>query len=203
MYVPKHFAVTDPSALLAFIRSHPFGLLISVIDGKPLVTHVPFVILDTEKVRLGLHVARANPHWTSLNGSQVLAVFAGAHGFVSASWYAPPSENVPTWNYSAVHCAGTATIASDLQTQRILETMVREFEGEDRWSITSANSEYVDQMKRGIVGIEISVTSIVGKFKYSQNRDETDLHSVLEHLDESAPELSRDMREFYDCPVNV
>lgn len=189
--------------LFAFIRRHPFGILVSVLDGKPLATHVPFVVLDQEKVTLGLHVARANPHWQSLDGAQVLAIFHGAHGFVSASWYARPSENVPTWNYSAVHCTGRASIANGTRTLDILRTAVREFEGERGWSIASASDEYVARMKRGIAGVEIAVTSIEGKFKYSQNRDEGELQNVLEHLDASAPDLSRDMREYYDCPVNV
>ncbi len=203
MYVPKHFAVTDQGALFAFIRRHPFGILVSVLDGKPLATHVPFVVLDEGKMTLGLHVARANPHWQSLDGAQVLAIFHGAHGFVSASWYGKPKETVPTWNYSAVHCCGRVSIASGLRTRNILEATVREFEGPDRWSIANANHGYIDRMLRGIAGIELAVTSIEGAFKYSQNRDEEDLRRVLQHLDANAPDLSRDMREYYDCPVKV
>ena len=204
MYVPKHFVVTDRAALLSFIRAHPFGILISAAGGKPCATHVPFVILEAARsVRLGLHVAKVNPHWKSLDGADVLAIFHGPHAFVSASWYADPQNSVPTWDYSAVHCAGRAVLADDDVTQSILEMMVREFEGAQRWSMGRADPGYVQRMKSGIVGIEIAVTSIEGSFKFSQNRSHEDRERVLRELDVSCPELARNMREYYDAPVKL
>jgi transcriptional regulator len=204
MYVPKHFAVTDRAQLFSFIRAHAFGILVSAVDGGPVATHVPFVLLEQgERVRLGLHVAKANPHWQSIDGAQVLAIFHGSHGLVSGSSYAQPEQTVPTWNYSAVHCTGRATIASPEQTHRILETLVHEQEGPGGWSMREANGEYVERMRRAIVGIEIAVTSIEGAFKYSQNRNEDDRRRVLERLDGSSPDLARDMRDYYDDPVKV
>lgn len=198
MYVPRHFALTDRNALISFIEAHPFGIIVSVVGGKPFATHVPFVILDSgEALRLGLHVARANPQWESIRQAPVLAIFNGAHDFVSASWYAQPRESVPTWNYSAVHCLGNATPSDEAGTLRILEVMVQRFEGPGRWSIQSADPAYVERMKRGIVAIDIAVTSIEGKLKFSQNRSDEDRERVLSHLNEHSPALAAEMREYY------
>jgi transcriptional regulator len=198
MYVPKDFELAGHEELVAFLRAHSFGILVSANEGKLFATHAPFVVLDDGKaLTLGLHVAKANPHWHSLQDAEVLAIFQGAHDFISASWYADPQHSVPTWNYSTVHCAGKASLAEDAVTERILEMLVREFEGEGRWSMHDTDGEYIDRMKRGIVGLTIAVTSIKGKLKYSQNRSEEDRSRILSHLDESSPELAHDMREYY------
>jgi transcriptional regulator len=198
MYVPGHFALADRNALISFIEAHPFGILVSADGGKPVATHLPFVVLDAgEPLKLGLHVAKANPHWRFVHEAEVLAIFHGAHDFVSASWYAQPQESVPTWNYSAVHCSGSAALADAAGTDMILETMVRRFEGPGRWSMENADDEYIRRMKGGIVAIEITVASIEGKLKFSQNRSEEDRERVLEHLDRTAPALARDMRSYY------
>lgn len=198
MYVPGHFALTDRNALVSYIEAHPFGILVSIDGGKPFATHAPFVVLDAgEPLRLGMHVARANPQWKSVEERPVLAIFHGTHDFVSASWYSHPQESVPTWNYSAVHCSGIATLCGDAGTLRILESLVRRFEGPDRWSIASADPEYVARMLRGIVAMEVSVTWIDGKLKYSQNRTGEDRDSVLAHLEAQASPLAVDMHDFY------
>jgi transcriptional regulator len=195
MYVPKAFVLNERNALISFIRAHPFGILVSARDGKPLATHVPFIVLDAgEPLTLGLHVAKANPHWKALDRVQVLAIFHGPHDFVSASWYADPERSVPTWNYSAVHCAGTARLANAAQTQRILETLVRTFEARDGWSMDEADCSYIEGMKRGIVAIDVAVNEIQGVLKYSQNRSNEDRERVLTRLDRRCPELAKEMR---------
>jgi len=194
MYVPKAFALTDAGALRSFIEAHPFGILVSARDGIPLGTHVPFVLLEREPLTLGLHMAKANPHWEALQSVPVLAIFHGPHEFISASWYEDPRVSVPTWNYSAVHCAGIAGIADERETQRILEMMVDTFEGERGWSIEGADRDYVDRMKRGIVGIRVAVTSIQGVVKHSQNRSDEDRRRVAARLEQTCPEIAEEMR---------
>jgi transcriptional regulator len=112
MYVPREFAITGAPALAAFMRAHPFGVLLSAADGTPAATHLPLVVLrDGLDVVLGTHMARANPHWRELDGADVLAIFQGPHGYVSPRWYTDPQRSVPTWNYAAVHCRGRARLA--------------------------------------------------------------------------------------------
>jgi transcriptional regulator len=181
MYVPRHFAVEERSSLLRFIEDEPFGTLVSHVDGSLFATHAPFVILDDSPVtKLGVHVARANPQWKSIDGQDVLAIFRGAHGMVSAGWYANPEQSVPTWNYSAVHCSGKARLLDGAGTRRIIESLVERFE--TAWRIDDASAEYIAQMEKAIVGIAIAVTSIDGKFKHSQNRSPEDQRRVIESL---------------------
>ena len=191
MYVPAHFAVTEPRSLLSFIESRPFGVLVSQLEGKPFATHVPFVILETEPPVLGLHVAMANPQWRELDGANVLAIFQGAHGMVSASWYAESEKTVPTWNYAAVHCSGRARLTQPSGTRRILQALIDRFE--QGWTIEAADPEYIERMERAIVGIEIPVESMEGAFKYSQNRTPVDRALVIEALSASERESDREL----------
>ena len=194
MYVPKHFAVADRSQLVRVIEAHPFGILVSVANAEALATHVPFVVLrHGERITLGLHVARANPHWQSIDGANVLAIFQGPHAFVSASWYEQPDVSVPTWDYAAVQCRGRASIARDEATERILRALVAQHEGASGWSMDGADPEYLQRMKRGIVGIKIAVTAIEGAFKHSQNRSAVERERVAMELRATEPELAAEI----------
>ena len=191
MYVPKHFAVSDRAELTRFIRAHPFGVLVSVDSAQPVATHVPFVVLNEgRETVLGLHVARANPHWQTLDGADVLAIFQGPHAFVSASWYEQPERSVPTWDYSAVHCRGRASLAAADATERILRALVAAHEGESGWSMEIAKPDYLEAMKRGIVAIQIAVSSMEGAFKLSQNRSEIERARVADELRTAAPDVA-------------
>jgi transcriptional regulator len=194
MYVPKHFAVEDRAEVVAFIRREPFGILVSTLDGKPFATHVPFIVReDGSSLTLALHIAKANPQWRAIEGQAVLAIFQGPHAMVSAGWYADPVHTVPTWNYSAAHCSGTARLTDASGTRRIIETLVAQFE--PAWRIEHAEAEYIARMERAIVGIEIGVTEIGGKFKYSQNRTPEDRERVIEALARSGRAMDREVAE--------
>lgn len=196
VYTPRHFAVEDRKELLRFIAREPFGILVSAAEGKPRATHVPFVVLEEQTPVLGAHVALANDHWKTLDGAEVLAIFHGAHGMVSASWYSDPQHSVPTWNYSAVHCTGRAKLVTEGRTREILEEMIRAFES--GWAIGEADPAYIERMQHGIVGIEIAVESMHGAYKYSQNRTPEDRERVIAALGDSA--IARDMRNITPAP---
>lgn len=192
MYAPKHFALDDRRELIAFVRREPFGILVSNDAEGLIATHVPFVVIDeADPPVLGLHVARANPHWKALDGRDVLAIFQGAHAMISASWYAAPQLSVPTWNYSAVHCAGTARIVDARSTREILERMVSQFE--PSWRIEDADESYVARMQQAIVGIRIDITRIDGVRKLSQNRTPEDRSNVISQLESSTRAMDRDL----------
>lgn len=193
MYVPKHFAIEDRDELIQFIRSEPFGILVSANGAEPVASHLPFTVRDGDSLVLVAHLARANPHWQVLDGARVLAVFQGAHAMISASWYAQPSKNVPTWNYGAVHCLGRARVVSPGQTHRILQEITGSFERD--WNMEVPDAEYIARMERGVVGIEIDVEAIEGKLKYSQNRTEQDRESVIAHLRNSPFARERELAE--------
>lgn len=183
VYVPKQFALEDRDELLKFIRAEPFGVLVSAAGGVPAASHLPFVIRRGEVPVLQAHFARANPHWECVDGAEVLVIFQGPHAHISASWYADPAQNVPTWNYGAVHCRGRASIVSAERTHEILRAMTAEFERD--WSMDVPPAEYIARMERGVVGVEIAIESIEGKLKYSQNRSAEDRERVVARLSES------------------
>jgi len=179
MYTPKHFEHTDQQGLWDFIDSHAFGTLLTVADGRPFVSHLPF-LPDRAAGILHCHVARANPHWGLLARSpQVLAIFAGPHGYVSPTWYAERG-GVPTWNYTVVHAHGSAQAFDDAErTRKHVETLAAKYE---RGRPAPWVPDYDTRRLAGIVGIEIRVASLEGKFKLSQNRSEPDRKRVIAEL---------------------
>jgi transcriptional regulator len=178
MYTPKHFEQTDPGVLWDFVDEHSFGTLLTVVDGRPFASHLPFSS-DRAASVLHCHVARANPQWQQLAASSsVLAIFAGPHGYISPTWYEDPG--VPTWNYAVVHAHGEARIVDEIDhTRRHVETLAAKFE---RGRAAPWVPEYDTRRLAGIVGIEIRVGKLEGKFKLSQNRSAADRANVVAQL---------------------
>jgi transcriptional regulator len=184
LYIPSSFAENDRATLQAFIAAHGFATLISPDPEDPQVTHLP-LLLDPARGTLGTllgHVARANPHWRQLESrSQVLAIFHGPHAYVSPSWYVH-HPSVPTWNYAVVH--GRARVTDDArELERIVWRLVEKYESArpQPWSM-QLPADYQAQMLSGIVGFEIEIVRISGKFKLSQNRPVADRPRVVEAL---------------------
>lgn len=192
MYVPAHFAQRDTAPLFDVIAENAFGLLLSSPNqqtGDGMIgSHVPF-LLDRpgengagENGRLICHLAAANPQAAALDGQDVLCIFQGVHGYVSPNWYAKKPA-VPTWNYIAVHAYGKATVTRDPAAMRgIVDRLSQIYEGPDGWKLDDEPPSFYDAMARGIVGIEIPVTKLEGKFKLSQNRPLADIDGVIESL---------------------
>lgn len=185
MYTPSHFAEQDLPTLHAFIRAHSFGTLVSQVGGAPFATHIPFT-LDTSKGDYGTlycHVARANKHWPALKeDSQSLAIFRGPHVYISPSWYT--EAGVPTWNYTAVHAYGKVRIVEDRdELIALLESLVRINEAANATDYKlDPNAPEVAQRLGFIVGMEIPIEGLHGKFKLNQNRSPRDQHAVIERL---------------------
>jgi transcriptional regulator len=178
MYIPAHFREDDADTLAHFIDAHSFGTLTSVADGKPFASHVPFLYHRAERT-LSAHLARANPQWRHFAAApDALVIFLGPHGYVSPTWYAQPG--VPTWNYTAVHVYGTARVVDDADvTARHVERLAARYE---QGSDSPWVPRYDRQRLAGIVGIEIRITEIQGKFKLSQNRPAAERARVAAHL---------------------
>jgi transcriptional regulator len=172
MYVPAHFAETNPATLHDFIERHSFGLLVSQVGGTPFATHLP-LLLDRDVGPHGTlvgHMARANPHWREFAGQTALAVFSGPHAYVSPTWY--ESENVvPTWNYVAVHAYGPVELVEDRDTVfDIVRRSVKVYEsGMPRPWVLGEMSTFLDRMLSQIVGFRIAIERIEGKWKLNQN----------------------------------
>jgi transcriptional regulator len=201
MYNPAHFAETRVDVLHAFIRAHPLGTLVTSGPEGPEATHLP-VYLDTSTQRLRCHMARANPQWRRLqSGARVLVIFTGPDHYVTPNWYPSKREHgkvVPTWNYVAVHAAGDARLFEDTPSLlRHLNELTDSHEAgfAEPWSVADAPPEYVESMTKSIVGVEITVDRIEGKWKINQNRSEVDQQGVIEGLDALDSHDSREMAD--------
>ena len=177
MYIPKHFEITDETEISKFIEANSFGQLISLIDTEIVSTHIPF-LFDAESRVLLAHMAKANPQWQQIQEQKVLVTLQGEHAYISPCWY--ESAGVPTWNYQAVHIRGIAESFTDpKKLKRVVDKLTEQNESgyPDPWQ-----SDYAASMLRGIIGIEISITSIQCKFKLSQNHSVQDQSNVQEQL---------------------
>lgn len=205
MYIPPHFAVTDAATLHRIVREHPLGMLVTHDDEGLDADHVPFEF-DPAAGPLGTltaHVARANPLWRRCaGGASVMVVFRGAEAFVSPSWYPSKHEThrqVPTWNYEVVHAHGLLTVRDDERFVRgLVARLTRQHEAAEPrpWKMSDSAPEYIDAMLRNIVGIQVAITSIIGKSKLSQNKEARDRLGAATVLGERGhAELSQRMRD--------
>ncbi len=171
MYVPPHFAETDRTKLHDFIERHSFGLLVTQLGGEPFATHLPFLLERDAGPHGALvgHVARANPHWKELVGQSVLAVFSGPHAYISPTWYEAPNT-VPTWNYTAVHAYGSATLLEKAAVRDVVAQTVARYEASmpRPWTFDAA-STFTDRLLDQIVGFRITIERLEGKMKLNQN----------------------------------
>jgi len=184
VYIPEHFRVRDHATAMSFMRANPFAILISSIEIGPFATHLPLVIQEQEeRVILRGHVAKANPHWRYLQQqARSLVIFHGPHAYISPKNYAT-RENVPTWNYGAVHVYGEARVFSEpAELLGVLHDLIPMFEPAYAEQWASLSEAYRERMLSHIVGFEIAVTKIEAKFKLSQNRTKEEQANVIESL---------------------
>lgn len=200
MYLPKQFAETDEDVMRALITAHPLGLLISASETGVQANPLPFLVnVDNGVTRLRAHLARANPQWRHIEkGASVLVVFQGSDTYITPSWYQSKTEHgkvVPTWNYAMVQVRGTVTVTPDpewLSGQVGDLTARHEADRSDPWKVGDAPERFIQTQLRGIVGIEIEVSAMAGKWKVSQNRPDGDRKGVHAGLSEDG---ERDMAE--------
>ena len=202
MYVPKHFEEPDLSVLHGLIRAHPLGTWVTQGDGELIANHVPF-LLDPARGRYGTllgHVARSNRVWRSFSTAVAsVVVFQGAEAYVTPSWY--PSkrvsgEVVPTWNYAVVHAHGIPRVIQDGNWLLDLVTRLTDVHESCReipWKVADAPRDFIDRLIQAVVGIEIPVERLVGKWKVSQNRPESDRLGVATGLEARGGDRSDEM----------
>ena len=204
MYVPSHFEETRAEVLHALIHACPLATVVTLSADGINANHIP-LHLSANDGRLGTlrgHVARANPMWSDrVERVEALAIFQGPHAYVSPSWYPAKREHgkvVPTWNYVVVHARGPLRVIDDPAWLRgQLEALVSRHEAAsaDPWSIADAPPDYVERMIGSIVGLEIAVSRLTGKWKVSQNQPVQNRAGVVQALqqlgDADALEMAR------------
>ena len=189
MYVPRHFSQDDTAVAHDLIRTNVFATLVTEISGRLDATHVP-VVLDAERGALGslrFHLAQANPTSKALaDKREVLMVFTGPHTYISPDWYA--NENlVPTWNYAVVHAYGTPRTVDETELRRLLDDITASQEKDlpkKPWTTDKMPSDLVDKSCKAIVGFELPITELQGKWKLNQNRGSDDRAGVVSALEE-------------------
>ncbi|HWA35750.1 MAG TPA: FMN-binding negative transcriptional regulator [Cyclobacteriaceae bacterium] len=195
MYAPKYARQEDPEELKRFVRENGFAVLFSIVDGKPWATHVPLSLSDDGSKLTG-HVSRANRQWKDFNnGSDVLAVFTGPHAYISSSWY--DHENVPTWNYLAVHVSGNIRMIEGDALISHLKELVDQYEkhSANPVSVEKMTQKFLTDEIRGLVAFEIIISKIEGAYKLSQNRDETNHRAIVTALEKRQDEGSKKVAE--------
>ena len=192
MYVPKHFKENDREKLAAFIDEYAFGVLVTVAEGRPFASHLPFLYERQTNALLG-HMARANPQWQHFsNGADVMVLFQGPHAYISPSWYLAPG--VPTWNYAVAHVYGSARALDDpSRTKVIVERLTEKYERNNRPPWVPA---YDQGLLQAIVGIEIGIKEVQGKFKLGQNRSAADRAAVVSRLEASGSDSDSALARF-------
>jgi transcriptional regulator len=213
MYLPTAFEESRPDVLHALIRSHPLGLLVTQGESGLQANSIPFEVVPAAgdaPALLRAHVARANPVWRETAASaEVLVVFQGPQAYVSPGWYATKAETgkvVPTWNYVMVQARGGLKIVDESPWLHALVsrlTHTHEASQDRPWAVADAPDDYVATMLRAIVGIEIELTSLQGKWKVSQNRADADRVGVARALSEQTGEQAQAMARQVRAPGAV
>jgi transcriptional regulator len=204
VYQPPHHREDRLHVQHKLIQDHPFGLLISTGPDGLLANAVPF-LLEATLGKLGTlqcHIARANGQWREIDGQPVLVVFQGPQSYVSPGFYETKRETgkvVPTWNYAMVQARGVARLRTDtgwLGKQIEALTARHEMGRNPSWAVGDAPPTYIESQLRGIVGIEIEIANIEGKWKVSQNRPEADRRGVADGLSQTDPAMAELVKRY-------
>ena len=203
MYIPPSNAEHDPAEIFGFIEANPFGALVTAGGEGLFATHLPLVLHREVRERgvLRGHVARANRHHRLEVEGEALVIFSGPQAYITPTWYPSKTEHgkvVPTWNYVAVHVYGSLRWTDDagwLREHLAALSRVHEAGREHPWSLADAPEEYIAQQERAIVGVEIAIARMEGKWKMSQNRPAADIDGVVRGLTASERTTDREVGE--------
>lgn len=197
MYTPPHYSNNNIEEIKAFLTHNSFGILINIVDNKPWGTHIPLELETDGKgndILVG-HIAKANPQWKHFKDeSEVLCIFNGPHAYVSSSWY--KEEEVPTWNYIAVHVYGVLSILTEEETMASMHRLVNKYEkgSKNPISLENMSSKTLRQVK-GVVGFQVKVSDIQATYKLSQTRSD-DHQKIISELKERPDSESQGIADF-------
>lgn len=204
MYVPKYYKVSDLEEIKEFIQHNSFATIVSIKKGKPIAAHIPVLLKKIEgDFYLTGHLAYGNPLWKTFEEVQdILVIFNGPHAYISSSWY--EHENVPTWNYQAVHVYGKASLIEGIALEQDLTSLLEKYESfrENPVLWDKLSPELLQQEMKGIKGFKIKVEEVQAAYKLSQNRNASDYANIIKelykeenpHADELAEAMKKNRR---------
>jgi len=201
MHIPSYYKNENLEEVKNFLIENSFGILINKTNGKLTGTHIPMELDKDENgddILVG-HISKSNPQWGNFNeNGEILAIFNGPHAYISSSWYG--KENVPTWNYIAVHIYGKIKIIEGDELLDSLKKLVNKYEmnSENPISVEKMSSRTLKQIN-GIVGFSIRINEIQAAYKLSQNRNESDYHNIVDKLENienpTTNEVAKEMKK--------
>ncbi|OUJ70845.1 FMN-binding negative transcriptional regulator [Hymenobacter crusticola] len=197
MYIPAEFLLTDQAEALAFMQRYNFATLISVDQGLPVASHLPFhVTSEGPRILLTAHLARANPQWRTWAAQDVLVIFTGPHAYISPTLY-EQRESVPTWDYIAVHAYGKVRLLEDTAAkEHALQQLIAIHEPAYQGQWDTLPATYKASLLRALVAFEVEVSSLQGSKKLNQSRSAVERASIVEHLAGSDDSVTRDLAPY-------
>lgn len=199
MHIPKLYREEDSELIVKFLKQNNFPALVTFDGEKPIATHLPVEITQTENDGLTIysHMSKANPQWKSFGGQEVLLIFQGAHTYISPRWY--NHVNVPTWNYMMVHVYGKVRIVEGDELYSLLGRLVRQHEADSNYRLESLPQDFVKKEMNGTVGFVVDVTRMDAGYKLSQNRNDEDHANIIRELegrgDVNSMEVAEEMKK--------
>ncbi|WP_431029636.1 FMN-binding negative transcriptional regulator [Lysinibacillus sp. LZ02] len=197
MFSPKYFQMKDHDEVIRFMEEHSFVTIVTMKKGDPIATHVPVQLQkEGEDYFITGHLAYSNPQWRTFElNKRVLVIYQGPHAYISSSWYS--HENVPTWNYQAVHIYGQVMIMGEQELKADLAKQLEKYEKyrEHPTLWHTLSPELLEQQLKGIVGFKIKVEDIQATYKLSQNRNDEDYQRVVENLQQEDSMSSQQLAE--------
>jgi len=199
MYIPPKFKLKDETQIRAYIRQYPFATLITAVNNHPIATHLPFILEQKEEQWYLLsHMAKANPQWKLLEKNQPLVIFQEPHAYISPTYY-EKEENVPTWNYVAIHVYGIVEMLLEPeQAVDVLEKTIDVFEKNFQGQWKNLDTGYKKRLLNGMVAFRIKIQNFEAKEKLSQNKtieeQQTISDGLLDASDSSAQQLGEIMK---------
>jgi transcriptional regulator len=197
MYIPTYFKVTNVDEIWEFVQQNSFGTIVTTEQGKPIATHLPLGLHKKgDEYYITGHMAYGNPQWRTFETCEdVLVMFQGPNAYISSSWYS--HENVPTWNYQAIHLYGKASILEKDELIEELTVMLEKYEQKRENSVLwdKLSPDLLENQLKGIIGFKIKVEEIQAAYKLSQNRSETDYNNIIEKLQNEGNSNSKQLAE--------
>ncbi|BDG78825.1 protease synthase and sporulation protein PAI 2 [Bacillus subtilis] len=200
MYIPKYYKVTNADDIWDFVQNNSFGTIVTTAQGKPIATHLPLQFMkEGDTYYITGHIAYGNSQWRTFETCEdVLVMFQGPHAYISSSWY--EKENVPTWNYQAVHVYGTASILNEEELKHDLTMLLQKYEKHRKNPVLwdKLSPQLLESQLKGIVGFKMKVGEIQASYKLSQNRNEKDYMNIIDQLQHEGNPNSKQMAELME-----
>ena len=197
MYIPKNFQLTEHKEAITFMQKYSFATIVTMMNGVPEATHLPFLVEQRgEHLVLVSHFAKANPQATAIFNETSLVIFTEPHAYISPANY-EKEQNVPTWNYLAIHAYGKATLIDDkAQVAQLLEKMIGFYEAAYRDQWDKLPDDYKHKMMNGITAFKIVVDDLQAKKKLSQNRTEVERENIISSFSSSADKNEQEIAAY-------